>query len=216
MDLKNAVAICLISLFSATLVVLIARWLDVQSASRLEVQLERIAEELEAIRRSGGFAAIGAEGETGDDTLVAYYFHGNFRCATCRAIQSQAHETVHNDFASELDAGQLVWKVRNFDERSGVEIANRFDVGGVPVVVLAKMKDGQIKDWRRLDRVWSLVNDKPAFADFLRDQISEMLAAAETPPADAPYDAAVEIPTPEPEPDGPSESADPAEIPVPQ
>ena len=57
MELKNAVAVCLISLFSATLVVLIARSLDSQAASRLEPQLARIVEELEAIRSSGGIVA---------------------------------------------------------------------------------------------------------------------------------------------------------------
>ena len=46
MELKNALAICLISLFSATLVVLIARSLDSAAASRLEPQLAKIAEEL--------------------------------------------------------------------------------------------------------------------------------------------------------------------------
>ena len=60
MDLKNAVAVCLISLFSATLVVLIARSLDSQAASRLEPQLARIVEELEAIRSSGGITTAGA------------------------------------------------------------------------------------------------------------------------------------------------------------
>ena len=50
MELKNALTVCLISLFSATLVVLIARSLDSQAAARLEPQLARIAAELEALR----------------------------------------------------------------------------------------------------------------------------------------------------------------------
>jgi hypothetical protein len=53
MDMKNAAAVCLISLFSATLVVLIARALDSQTASQLEPQLTSIAEELRAIRKQG-------------------------------------------------------------------------------------------------------------------------------------------------------------------
>ena len=57
MELKNAVAVCLISLFSATLVVLIARSLDSQAASRLEPQLASIVEELQAMRKQGGIAA---------------------------------------------------------------------------------------------------------------------------------------------------------------
>ena len=57
MDLKNAVAVCLISLFSATLVVMIARALDSQAASRIEPQLASIVEELQAIRKQGGISS---------------------------------------------------------------------------------------------------------------------------------------------------------------
>ena len=53
MNLKNAVAVCLISLCSATLVVLIARALDSQAASRLEPQLANIVEELRAMSQAG-------------------------------------------------------------------------------------------------------------------------------------------------------------------
>ena len=59
MDLKNAVAVCLISFFSATLVLLIARALDLQAAARLEPQLARIVEQLEMIRQGGAIARVG-------------------------------------------------------------------------------------------------------------------------------------------------------------
>ena len=62
MELKNAVTICLISLFSATLVLLIARALDLQAAARLEPQLARIVEELEALQQQGGITAAGIRG----------------------------------------------------------------------------------------------------------------------------------------------------------
>ena len=60
-EYKNAVTVCLISLFSATLVVLIARSLDSHAASQLEPQLARIAEELQTIREQGGIAAASGE-----------------------------------------------------------------------------------------------------------------------------------------------------------
>jgi len=39
MDIKNAAAVCLISLFAATLVALIARSLDSQAASQVALRL---------------------------------------------------------------------------------------------------------------------------------------------------------------------------------
>jgi hypothetical protein len=197
MDLKNAVAVCLISLFSATLVLLIARALDLQAASRIEPQLAMIVEELQALRKQGGLAAApGAVTESGamDDGLMVYYFYGNTRCPTCRSIESQSHDTVHTGFASK-----------------------KFEVQ-VPVVVLVRMKGGEIEDWKRLDKVWALVGEKPAFAEYVRSEINQMLEAtgaelAGTPTGDT-VDTAV-IPIPETDPDLPPLPTGPSDVPVP-
>ena len=197
MELKNAVTICLISLFSATLVVLIARSLDNQAASRLEPQLAQIAEELRAIRTQGGLSLSGSPGttETLEDGLVVYYFHGDIRCQTCRAIESQSHDTVQNDFPNQLENGQVVWKIVNYDKPEGAELAKEFDVH-MANVVLARMSGGQVEEWKRLDQVWALVGDKPAFARFVRTEISEMLAES-APPAGSPEESKLlDLPVP--------------------
>ena len=206
MELKNAVAVCLISLFSATLVVLIARSLDLGAASRIEPQLAKIVEELQAIRKSGGIVA-GPGGQAAadevQDGLVVYYFHSNTRCPTCRAIESQSHEVVQSDFGSQLDRGEVVWKILNYEEPSGAPLAERFEIQ-MPVVVLVQMKGGEIADWKRLDRVWALVGDKPAFAKFVREEIGQMLEPPAAEPALAPSGDAPEIPVPSsPSPDIP-------------
>ena len=125
MELKNALTVCLISLFSATLVVLIARSLDSQAAARLEPQLARIATELEALRSAGGIATAPSAAPRDAllrDGLIVYYFHGNQRCPTCRAIEAQSYETVHADFAAQLERGELIWEILNYDESSGKEL----------------------------------------------------------------------------------------------
>ncbi len=196
MDLKNAVAVCLISLFSATLVVLIARALDQQTASRLEPQLASIVEELRAIRKQGGITALpaaDAKREASDNGVVVYYFHGNTRCPTCQAIESQSHETVQTDFKTRLDRGDMVWKVLNYEQPAASALTKKFEIQ-MPVVVLAKMKAGEIQDWKRLDEVWGLVGDKPAFSAYLHKEIQKMRgdaggSAPPTPPADTPKPA---------------------------
>ena len=198
MDLKNAAVVCLISLFSATLVLLIARALDLQAASRLEPQLAQIADELRLLRKSGGIAAASdraAESEPVDDGLIVYYFHSNARCTTCRAIESQSHETVKSDFAAQLDSGEVVWKILNYEEPAAADLAKKFEIQ-IPVVVLARMKGGQIEDWKRLDKVWALVGEKPAFVEYVRDEITRMLETAEEPPSEAPPGETPEIPVP--------------------
>lgn len=176
MELKNAIAVCLIALFSATLVLLIARALDVQTAERLEPQLARIVEELRAIRGAGPITTSGGGGDaaTADEGLIVYYFHGTKRCPTCEAIESQSREVVQNDFAAELKSGAMAWKILNFEKPDAADLAKRFEIMQ-PVVVLARMNGGRIEDWKRLDRVWAIVGDKPAFADYVRGEIRQML-----------------------------------------
>ena len=184
MELKNAVTICLISLFSATLVLLIARALDMHAASRLEPQLGRIVEELEGLRKQGGIGAATSTNRPDapvSDGLVVYYLHSKTRCPTCRAIESQACEVVQSDFASELKSGAVTWKVMNYEEPSAAGLAKKFEIQ-MPVVVLARMKSGEIAQWKRLDRVWALVGDKPGYVSYLRDEISQMVRAAEPQP----------------------------------
>lgn len=184
MELKNAVTICLISLFSATLVLLIARALDLQAASRLEPQLTRIVEELEGLRKQGGIASATPASRPDAplaDGLIVYYLHSKTRCPTCRSIESQAADVVQSEFASELKSGAVAWKVLNYEEPSGAGLAKKFELQ-MPVVVLASMQRGEIAQWKRLDRVWALVGDKPGYASYLRDEIRQMVRAAEPQP----------------------------------
>ena len=145
MELKNAVAVCLISLVSATLVVLIARGLDNQAASQLKPQLAQIVEELRAIRTQGGIAAAAntaGSASTLEDGLIVYYFHGDIRCPTCKAIESQTHDIVRNDFATQLDSGQMAWKVLNYEKPEAADLAKKFGVH-MANVVLAQMDGGR-------------------------------------------------------------------------
>ena len=198
MELKNALAVCLISLCSATLVVLIARSLDSQAAARLEPQLTSIVDELRALRKQGGISAASSassQPEAVDNGLLVYYFHSNTRCPTCRAIESQAEETVQTHFASQLSSGEMAWKIVNYEQPAAKPLVTKFAIE-MPVVVLARMKDGQVKDWKRLDKVWALVGDKPAFIKYVREEIDRMLPTDKKPAPAATQGETPDIPIP--------------------
>jgi hypothetical protein len=204
MDLKNAAAVCLISLFSATIVVLIARALDSQAASQLAPQLTAIADELHAIRRQGGMATgPGGAVETAGDALVVYYFHSSFRCPNCVAIESQTKALLDADFAQQLSNEEIVWKTLNFEKPAGKMLAAKFEVKD-PVVVLARMKNDEVADWKPLNKVRGLVDNKEAFRKYVRGEIEQMLPSKKSP--------APAIPTPSAE-AAPSKA--PLNIPVP-
>jgi len=218
MELKNAVAVCLISLFSATLVLLIARSLDLQAASRLEPQLAKIAEELEAIRSGGGFATASGKDSPSpvrDDALIVYYFHG-VRCPTCRAAEANAHETLKTEYASQLENGEVTWKVLDYmTDPTAKEMAEEFGVMTASIV-LVRMKDGQVDTWHRLDRTLALAENKSSLSAYLQDEINGMLKTPDretepVQPTDVP-----EVPLPGGQTDALPTPTDPAEIPLPE
>lgn len=202
MELKQALAASLIAVVAATLVVLVARSLDNQAAARIEPQLVRIAEQLEAIRAAGGVAAgpTLASGATGSpatspagleglqDGLIVYYFHSNTRCPTCRSIEAQARQIVETDYAAPLAEGKVVWKTLNYEQPANAELAKKFDIQ-VPVVVLARVEQGKIAEWDRLDQVWALVGDPPAYEQYVRGELSRMFGAVASAPTPAPTPA---------------------------
>jgi hypothetical protein len=216
-DLKNAAAVCLISLFSATLVVLIARWLDVQAAGRIEPQLAQIAEELQAIRAAGGGVAASnpAAAPESDDALMVYYFHG-VRCPTCRAAEAVAHETLQTEYAPELARGEIVWRVLDYlEDPKGEALARDFDVSQA-TVVLARMKDGRIDAWNRLDRVLALAGDRPALAAYVEEEVEAMLHPEDTDSGGPVPDEPPSIPVPGGEPEAASSAGqEAASIPLP-
>ena len=153
--------------------------------------------------------------ESAADGLVVYYIHSNMRCPTCRAIESQAQETVQADFASQLSSGEIRWKTLNYEQPAGKPLATKFDIQ-MPIVVLARMKAGQIQDWKRLDDVWALVGDKPAFAKYVRDEINRFIAGDKRPVPAAPIISRPVIPVPDSKTSDPVPPTQPLAIPVPE
>ena len=105
---------------------------------------------------------------------MVYYFHSSFRCQTCRDLETQAHEVVLADFADQLAAGTVQWQTINYDQGPGKDLAKQFDIS-MPMVVVARIEGGKMIRWKSLDRIWALLEDKPAYAAFVRGEIQQML-----------------------------------------
>ncbi len=178
MKITEALSICLISFFSATLVMLIARSMDSQAANRIEPHLLRIADQLESLQAAGGLSAIGARQPSSavlTDGVVVHYFYGSTRCVTCESIQTQAEATLQEHFKRELEAGELGWRTLNYEDSRNADLTKIFEVM-MPVVVVTRYASGELKEWKRLDEVWGLVGKKSKFAQLIQDNVSQMLA----------------------------------------
>lgn len=113
------------------------------------------------------------------DGLIAYYFHGEIRCPTCKKIESYAHEAIEAGFSEELNSGKLTWRVLNYEVLANAHFATEYEIAS-PTVVLVRAVQGQPKDWRNLTRVWELVGDKDAFMQYVQEQTRELLTKKES------------------------------------
>ena len=106
--------------------------------------------------------------------IIAYYFHGDMRCPTCRKIEAYSHEAITSGFAEQLKNGSVQWKVLNYDAPANEDLAAKYDIVA-PTVVIVKVEDGQQKRWGNLARVWEFVGDKKAFVDYVQTQTKALL-----------------------------------------
>lgn len=211
MEFKNAITVCLISFFSAALVVLIARSLDVQAASKLQPELAQISKELQALRAqlAGSELVFTGDGSSKaafltaseiTDGLIVYYAHSNNRCFDCRNMERQAHAALKADFADELREGKIVWQTINYMEPEGTFLVTDYNVQ-TPTVLLVRMKDGQIAEGKNLDESFALIKGPTEkFIEYVQDEVQTMLEASDASDSstDDSSDAALDIPLPTP------------------
>lgn len=118
--------------------------------------------------------AVGAAGRAAETARV-YYLHATFRCVTCNTIEKMTRDVLDQQFADELAAGQVEWRKADFQENES--LARQFDVLANCVVV-ARMQGETVLEYRRLDQVWTLLDDAPRFRAYVGDAIRTYLAGA--------------------------------------
>ena len=105
--------------------------------------------------------------------LRVFYTHATVRCETCNSIEKKTHELLESKFKKELADGRIEWQVVNFQENEA--FAKQFDVT-TSGVVAALMYGDKVVDYERLDGVWPLLSDLPAFNTYLEKSFRKLLS----------------------------------------
>jgi len=127
------------------------------------------------IENSNISKSVDLENITSDDskqkpTVIAYYFHRTVRCPTCIAIEANAAKIIETNFQQQLADGSLTWLPFNLDDTGGEEYEKEFDLS-FSTLVLAKRKDGNHTEYKKLEKVWQLIHDPEAFNAYIKDEI---------------------------------------------
>lgn len=106
--------------------------------------------------------------------VIAYYFHGNFRCATCRAIEQLSRESIEKNFKSQLKSGKLTFLVINIDEPGNEHFIQDYQLV-TRSLVITRIKNGKEIEWKNLPGVWKYVRDEQAFDNYVKNEIQSYL-----------------------------------------
>lgn len=99
------------------------------------------------------------------DKTIVYYLHPTFRCLACNTVEAVGEQIVSQEHAEEVAAGSMEWRPVNFQEDE--RLAEYYKVAG-NMIVVARFKDGQEVESRRLDRVLELANDRQQLSEYIR------------------------------------------------
>jgi hypothetical protein len=110
-------------------------------------------------------------------TVIAYYFHGNFRCASCVKIEALSRKAVTEGFPEELRSGRLEFREVNVDEAQNQHFIVQYQLSSQSLV-LVEIRDGRQVRWRNLEKVWTLLDSEREFIPYVRDGVSGFLKSA--------------------------------------
>lgn len=151
----------------AVLVFLAGTVLSCQSSEKKPVQKNSIIEDNSAPDSS----------ETSKDVkkkLAVYYFHTTNRCYSCNMIEKLTREAIESGFKDQLDNKLLQFKSINIDLPENKHFVDDYKLYTKSVIVSTQV-DGKEKNWKNLDKVWTLLRDQDKFADYIQTEIKTQL-----------------------------------------
>ncbi len=109
--------------------------------------------------------------------VIAYYFAGRVRCASCRKIEALSRKAIGDGFPRESADGRVRFVVVNVDEPGNRHFVDEYGLDSSSLV-LVETREGKPAAWRKLPDVWTLLDDEPRFLEYVRGNVASALSGA--------------------------------------
>lgn len=106
--------------------------------------------------------------------LVAYYFHGNVRCVSCKKIEDYTQEALGTFFYDEISSGAIDYQVINIDQPENKHYVNDYQLY-TKSVILSKVENGEELEFKNLDQVWNLLRNKEKFQQYIKNEVKNFI-----------------------------------------
>ena len=106
--------------------------------------------------------------------IIAHYFHGTYRCPSCKTIEEWSHEAIKNSFQDELKNGELVWKALNIEEAQNRHFVKDYGLYTKSLIISEMNGEKEIR-WKNLDKVWQLLRNQEKFFSYVEGEIRQYM-----------------------------------------
>ena len=108
--------------------------------------------------------------DTPKNRIVAMYFHRTERCPTCQKMGAYSEEAVKKAFAEELKEGTVEFRNIDFQAPKNARLAKGYKIQG-PALIVAKIVDNRVAEYKDLDGIWERVTDKEVFLKYVQENV---------------------------------------------
>jgi hypothetical protein len=110
--------------------------------------------------------------------VIAYYFHGSFRCPTCHKLEEYSKEAIETNFKDAVASGSVEFREVNLEDKGNEHFAQDYQLY-TKSLILSSVKDGKEITWKNLDKIWDLVGDKQQFIGYVTTETSGFIKGAQ-------------------------------------
>lgn len=114
------------------------------------------------------------QSQTAKTKIIAYYFHGTYRCSSCTTIEEWSHEAIKNSFQDELKNGRLVWKALNVEETRNRHFIKDYGLYAQSLIISEMNGEKEVR-WENLDKVWQLLKNQEKFFSYVEGEIKKYM-----------------------------------------
>ena len=108
------------------------------------------------------------------DRVLALYFHRTERCPTCLKMGSYSEEAVKEGFAEQVKAGTVQFRYVDFQDEKNAKLTKAYKVTS-PTLIVVKVVDNKVKEQNNLKDIWTKVQQKPEFIQYVRENVAAYL-----------------------------------------
>lgn len=106
--------------------------------------------------------------------VIAYYFHGSFRCPACHKLEQYSKEAIEANFKDALASGKLEFKVVNIEDKGNEHFVNDYQLYTKSLVISLTENGKEVRS-KNLVKIWDYAGNKQKFFDYVASEINSFL-----------------------------------------